>query len=168
MKKTKFYFIVYFLDLTMLSFVYLGKSIIYKIERMENVLYSLRTLSILLGMCWGWPCCFMAARIYKDLKISEEANQQPTADFSANLIFGKDIKFYFLDGYVRVSNLNKSKCFMLKDTGKRILELILEGKKIPNQIIENLTEEYNVDTREAEVALFGFINELKQYNILKI
>jgi len=25
-----------------------------------------------------------------------------------------------------------------------------------------------VDTREAEVALFGFINELKQYNILKI
>jgi methyltransferase-like protein len=56
--------------------------------------------------------------------------------------------------------------YTLNETGAFIWENI-DGKKNVGEIIEALTEEYDIDEKVAEEDVFAFIENLKKYLIVK-
>ena len=57
--------------------------------------------------------------------------------------------------------------YTLNESGAFIWELI-DGKRNVEEIINKLTEEYDIDHDSAEKDLFSFINDMSNYLIINI
>lgn len=72
-----------------------------------------------------------------------------------------------LDGEKVMMNLDKGQYFMMNEVGSRIWELIEENTSIVN-IIETLTNEYEVDEETCENTVMEFLGRLKDAELIKV
>ena len=72
-----------------------------------------------------------------------------------------------LDGEKVMMNLDKGQYFMMNEVGSRIWELIEGNTPIVN-IIETLTNEYDVDEETCENTLMEFLVRLKNADLIKV
>ena len=72
-----------------------------------------------------------------------------------------------LDGEKVMMNLDKGQYFMMNEVGSRIWELIEGNTPIVN-IIETLTNEYDVDEETCENTVMEFLGRLKNADIIKV
>jgi hypothetical protein len=69
-----------------------------------------------------------------------------------------------LDGFLFVPSTGES--FTLNEIGKKVLESLKEGKSA-NEIVEILTQEFDVDTHTAEKDVNDFITQLKAFRLVE-
>ena len=79
----------------------------------------------------------------------------------------KEIDDADLDGEKVMMNLDKGQYFMMNEVGSRIWELIDESTPIVN-IIETLTNEYEVDEETCENTVMEFLGRLKDADLIKV
>ena len=79
----------------------------------------------------------------------------------------KEIDDTDLDGEKVMMNLDKGQYFMMNEVGSRIWELINESTPIVN-IIETLTNEYEVDEETCENTVMEFLGRLKNADLIKV
>ena len=72
-----------------------------------------------------------------------------------------------LDGEKVMMNLDKGQYFMMNEVGSRIWELIEGNTSIVN-IIETLTNEYEVDEETCENTVMEFLGRLKDAELIKV
>ena len=72
-----------------------------------------------------------------------------------------------LDGEKVMMNLDKGEYFMMNEVGSRIRELIEGNTPIVN-IIETLTNEYDVDEETCENTVMEFLGRLKNADLIKV
>lgn len=72
-----------------------------------------------------------------------------------------------LDGEKVMMNLDKGQYFMMNEVGSRIWELIEGNTSIVN-IIETLTNEYQVDEETCENTVMEFLGRLKDAELIKV
>ena len=72
-----------------------------------------------------------------------------------------------LDGEKVMMNLDKGQYFMMNEVGSRIWELIEGNTPIVN-IIETLTNEYDVDEETCENTVMEFLGRLKNADLIKV
>ena len=72
-----------------------------------------------------------------------------------------------LDGEKVMMNLDKGQYFMMNEVGSRIWELIEGNTPIVN-IIETLTNEYEVDEETCENTVMEFLGRLKNADLIKV
>ena len=72
-----------------------------------------------------------------------------------------------LDGEKVMMNLDKGQYFMMNEVGSRIWELIEGNTPIVN-IIEALTNEYDVDEETSENTVMEFLGRLKNADLIKV
>ena len=72
-----------------------------------------------------------------------------------------------LDGEKVMMNLDKGEYFMMNEVGSRIWELIEGNTPIVN-IIETLTNEYDVDEETCENTVMEFLGRLKNADLIKV
>ena len=72
-----------------------------------------------------------------------------------------------LDGEKVMMNLDKGQYFMMNEVGSRIWELIEGNTSIVN-IIETLTNEYDVDEETCENTVMEFLGRLKNADLIKV
>lgn len=72
-----------------------------------------------------------------------------------------------LDGEKVMMNLDKGQYFMMNEVGSRIWELIDGNTSIVN-IIETLTNEYEVDEETCENTVMEFLGRLKDAELIKV
>ena len=72
-----------------------------------------------------------------------------------------------LDGEKVMMNLDKGQYFMMNEVGSRIWELIEGNTPIVN-IIETLTNEYDVDEEICESTVIEFLGRLKDADLIKV
>ena len=72
-----------------------------------------------------------------------------------------------LDGEKVMMNLDKGQYFMMNEVGSRIWELIEGNTSIVN-IIETLTNEYQVDEETCENTVREFLGRLKDAELIKV
>ena len=72
-----------------------------------------------------------------------------------------------LDGEKVRMNLDKGQYFMMNEVGSRIWELIEGNTPIVN-IIETLTNEYDVDEETCENTVMEFLGRLKNADLIKV
>ena len=72
-----------------------------------------------------------------------------------------------LDGEKVMMNLDKGQYFMMNEVGSRIWELIEGNTPIVN-IIEALTNEYDVDEETCENTVMEFLGRLKNADLIKV
>ena len=72
-----------------------------------------------------------------------------------------------LDGETVMMNLDKGQYFMMNEVGSRIWELIEGNTSIVN-IIETLTNEYEVDEETCENTVMEFLGRLKNADLIKV
>ena len=72
-----------------------------------------------------------------------------------------------LDGEKVMMNLDKGQYFMMNEVGSRIWELIEGNTPIVN-IIETLTNEYDVDEETCENTVMDFLGRLKNADLIKV
>ena len=72
-----------------------------------------------------------------------------------------------LDGEKVMMNLDKGQYFMMNEVGSRIWELIEGNTSIVN-IIETLTNEYQVDEETCENTVMEFLGRLKNADLIKV
>ena len=85
------------------------------------------------------------------------------------LLFSKneEIDDTDLDGEKVMMNLDKGQYFMMNEVGSRIWELIEGNTSIVN-IIETLTNEYQVDEETCENTVMEFLGRLKDAELIKV
>ena len=79
----------------------------------------------------------------------------------------KEIDDADLDGEKVMMNLDKGQYFMMNEVGSRIWELIEGNTPIVN-IIEALTNEYDVDEETCENTVMEFLGRLKDADLIKV
>ena len=79
----------------------------------------------------------------------------------------KEIDDVDLDGEKVMMNLDKGQYFMMNEVGSRIWELIEGNTSIVN-IIETLTNEYQVDEETCENTVMEFLGRLKDAELIKV
>ena len=79
----------------------------------------------------------------------------------------KEIDDADLDGEKVMMNLDKGQYFMMNEVGSRIWELIEGNTPIVN-IIEALTNEYDVDEETCESTVMEFLGRLKDADLIKV
>ena len=79
----------------------------------------------------------------------------------------KEIDDADLDGEKVMMNLDKGQYFMMNEVGSRIWELIEGNTSIVN-IIETLTNEYQVDEETCENTVMEFLGRLKDAELIKV
>ena len=79
----------------------------------------------------------------------------------------KEIDDADLDGEKVMMNLDKGQYFMMNEVGSRIWELIEGNTPIVN-IIETLTNEYDVDEETCENTVMEFLGRLKNADLIKV
>lgn len=72
-----------------------------------------------------------------------------------------------LDGEKVMMNLDKGQYFIMNEVGSRIWELIEGNTPIVN-IIETLTNEYDVDEETCENTVMEFLGRLKNADLIKV
>ena len=72
-----------------------------------------------------------------------------------------------LDGEKVMMNIDKGQYFMMNEVGSRIWELIEGNTPIVN-IIEALTNEYDVDEETCENTVMEFLGRLKNADLIKV
>ncbi len=85
---------------------------------------------------------------------------------SPNIITRKTGSEYVL---VPVANniVDMNSVYTLNESGAYIWELV-DGKRNLEEIIDKLTEEYDIDRNSAEKDVFSFINNMSNYLIINI
>ena len=88
-------------------------------------------------------------------------------DINSIVMQSKEIDATDLNGDTVMMNLEKGKYFALNSIGSRIWELIDE-KKVVNQVIDELLEEYEVDKETCVETVIIFLNRLKDEELIKV
>ena len=92
-------------------------------------------------------------------------------DYGVNInsviIKNEEIDDTDLDGEKVMMNLDNGQYFMMNEVGSRIWELIEGNTPIVN-IIETLTNEYDVDEETCENTVIEFLGRLKDADLIKV
>ena len=106
-----------------------------------------------------------------NFKKSNGKAEKMKKDFKINLdtIINKNLEIddTDLDGEKVMMNLDKGEYFMMNEVGSRIWELIEGNTPIVN-IIETLTNEYDVDEETCENTVMEFLGRLKNADLIKV
>ena len=86
-------------------------------------------------------------------------------DKNAKIVIKKKLSVTDLSGEKVMVDFDAGKYFLIKGVGNDIWDMLQE-EVTPNQIIEKLLSEYDVEREECETSVMEFLEKMKSYDFI--